>query len=56
MQPIAVLMLSEAIEEECRRVLRHPRRWMNDERPAEATKAPGILRLPRFFRLADSKA
>jgi hypothetical protein len=56
MNPTAALMLSEAIEEERRRVLRHPRRWTNDERPAKATKASGILHLPRVFRLADSKA
>ena len=56
MNPIAALMLSEAIEEERRRALRHPRRWINDERPALAKKASGILHLPRVFRLAGSKA
>ena len=56
MHPIAALMLSEALEEERRRVQRHPRRWMNDVRPAGATTTLGILRLPRIFRLADSKA
>ena len=56
MNPIAVLMLSEALEEERRRVQRHPRRWMNTERPAEVAPASGGFRLPRLFRLADSKA
>jgi hypothetical protein len=56
MNPIAALMLSEAIEADRRRVLRHPRRWMTEERPAKPTSASGFLRLPRFFRLAASKA
>jgi hypothetical protein len=56
MHPIAALMLSEAIEDERRRVQRHPRRWMNLERPTRATTTSGGFRLPRPFRLADSKA
>jgi hypothetical protein len=58
MHPVAALMLSEAIEADRRRVQQHPRRWMNAEPPAglRSTTRPGGFRLPRVFRLADSKA
>jgi hypothetical protein len=57
MHPIAALMLSESLEAERRRALRHPRRWLNEERPAQAERRasrPGVLGLPRFLRLAGS--
>jgi hypothetical protein len=56
MHPMAALMLSEAIDGERRRVQRHPRRWMNPERPGPSATPPSGFRLPRIFRLADSKA
>jgi hypothetical protein len=56
MHPIAALMLSEAIEDERRRVQRHPRHWMNVERPTRSTTTWGGFRLLRVFRLAGSKA
>ena len=57
MHPIAALMLSEAIEADRRRVQQHPRRWMNVEMPFGPRSATRpFFRLPRVFRLADSKA
>jgi hypothetical protein len=59
MHPIAALMLSEALEEERRRVLRHPRRWVNVETAAPAERpAPraGTIRLPGIFRLTGTRA
>ncbi len=56
MHPIAVLMLSEALEEERRRVQRHPRRWVNLEPPHGAARESGTFRLARIFGLATSKA
>jgi hypothetical protein len=56
MLPLTALMLAEALEEDRRRDLRHPRRWMSFERPARSTTRAGGFRLARVFRLADSKA
>jgi hypothetical protein len=57
MHPIAALMLSESLEAERRRVQRHPRRWLNEERHAHSeTRASrsAFLGIPRFLRLAGS--
>ena len=59
MHPIAALMLSESFEAERRRVLRHPRRFLSEERSAHPERrAPGssFLRIPRFLRPADRAA
>lgn len=57
MHPTAALMLAEAIEADRRRDLRHRRHVMNIERSAgpRSTTRP-FFRLPRVFRLADSRA
>jgi hypothetical protein len=55
MHPLTALMLAEALEDDRRRALRHPR-WMSVERPARSTTRASGFRLPRIFRLADSKA
>jgi hypothetical protein len=57
MHPIAALILSESLEAERRRALRHPRRWLNEESSAHAERrasSSGIFRFPRFLRLAGS--
>ena len=59
MHPIAALMLSESLEAERRRVQRHPRRFLNEERPAHAERrasGPSFLRIPRFLRLTGRAA
>ena len=56
MHPLTALMLAEALEKDRRRDLRHQRRWMRVERPARSTTRATGFRLPRIFRLADSKA
>jgi hypothetical protein len=50
-------MLSEGLEADRRRALRHPPRLLNEERSAQSeTRASrrGLLGIPRFLRLAGS--